>query len=248
MLNMPAGGTPTGFDISDFLTRVIPGGILVFSMVFPAVSVDSFQIESISGSSIIILAIVSFVFGEFVNTFRISMLDVPNYFRRVLYTENEDEIYLSKTDSLFRKVDSDSVKGYSLFEHSDVSITSTLRGRFDLDGDFDGAHNFYTLLTSDLSSEKSQETSRLENIYIFYENVKISFLLSILFYILYIGLILAGLIERTQLQTTLGILAVYIIFSLFYLLILLFKLVAPADRVYIESLLSDYFTYVTDRD
>lgn len=245
---MSVGGTPTGFNISDFLTRVIPGGILIFSIGFPIVSFESLPIDSISGSSVLIFGIASFVFGEFINTFRISMLDVPNYFCRVLYAENEDEIYLGMTDSIFRKFDSDSIKGYSLFEHSDTDIVSTLRSRFDLDGDFDGAHNFYTLLTSDLSSEKSEETSRLENIYIFYANVKMSVLLSILVAMLYTGLILVGVIEQTPLRTALGILIVYLLFCLFYLLILSFKLIAPTDRVYVESLLSDYFTYVKKED
>lgn len=245
---MPTGATSPRFDISDFLTRVIPGSVLGFSVAVLVISENFPVVESLSSGWLLLFIIISFIIGEFINTLRVSMLDVPNYFQRILYHEDENEDYLGIVDSILLEYDPDSVCTYSLFEHSDTDIIPELRSRFNLDSDFDGAHNFYSLLTSDLSTEKSQKTSRLESIYIFYENMKLSIALSIGWYILYAILILFDIINQTDLQTAFGFLAAYLVVTLSYIVIMSFGLIAPADKVYVESLLADYFTLIEGRD
>ena len=244
---MSVGSNSTSFNLSDFLTRVIPGGILVYSMSF--VLVEQFiSTETLSGSTAILFVVLSFLVGEFINVLRLSTFDIPNYFRRVLFAESENSDYLGWIDSNFRDVDSDSVRGYSLFEHSNTNLIPTLRMRFELDDEFDGAHNLYTLLKSDISARMTKETKRLKNLYIFYQNIKIAVLVSIGWNLLVIGSSIAGFTQQSEIQTALSLLSLLLGFTIFYLIIMMFGLVAPTDRVYVESLLSDYFAYVMKTD
>lgn len=246
---MSAGSTPTGFDISDLFTRIIPGGILTISVILPVIGPEyatSFPIQNIS---ILIFALVAFLVGEVINTTRISLFDVPNHFRRVLYTENMDsEKYLNKVDAYFSKNHPEWVEGYSLFEMSDKRISQTLHERFDLSSDFDGAHNYYMLLTSDLSSMKSLETKRLENIYIFYKNLRFAIFVSILFQMLFLLASIFTDINTIGTRTAVAFIVGYILLILLYSIVLFLGFISPIDRVYVESLLSDYFAYIKQND
>lgn len=196
---MPKSGTPTGFSIPDLLTRIIPGGVLVFSIFSPVILPEYLPDLSIQNSEILAFTVISFLAGEIINTGRISFFDVPNHFRRVLYTENgRDEMYLRWPDTYLSGWHPEYVEGYSLFEHSDKDLARTLRNRFNLDSDLDGPHNFFILLTSDLSSAKSPETQRLENIYIFYENMKYSSVISFLSQIVLLGILLLKPLHRLK--------------------------------------------------
>ena len=244
---MSIGGNPTGFSISDFLTRIIPGSILVFSIFFPVLWPEYSSNVSISNSGILIFTIISFIAGEVINTGRITLLDVPNYFRRVLYTESGyDKKYLKRTDVYLSELFAKRINGYSLFRHSNRDIIKTLRNRFDLDTDFDGSHNFFMLLTSDLSSAKSTETQRLENIYIFYENLKYSVVISFLWQILFAVYTFIDPSYQTGGEFAFALLIAYLLFIILYSIVMLFGWIVPIDQAYIESLLSDYLVYVND--
>jgi hypothetical protein len=244
---MPKSATPTGFSIPDLLTRIIPGGVLVFSIFSPVILPEYLPDLSIQNSEILAFTVISFLAGEVINTGRISFFDVPNHFCRVLYTENgRDEMYLRWPDTYLSTRYPEYVEGYSLFEHSDKDIAGTLRNRFNLDSDFDGPHNLFMLLTSDLSSAKSPETQRLENIYIFYENMKYSAVISLLWQIVFIGYTALEITPQTETGIAFALLIAYSVLILTYLVILLLGQTVSVDRAYVESLLSDYFTYTSN--
>lgn len=246
---MSAGSTPAGFNISDFFTRIIPGSILTFSIVFPIVGPEFFIGISIQNSVILLFALVSFLVGEVINTTRISMFEVPNHFRRILYTENDGEKeYLGKVDSFISNRYPERVEQYSVFEISNEKVTQTLRERFDLDDDFDGTHDFFKLLISDLSSNKSFETKRLESIYIFYENLSYAVFVSFVFQIIVLVASIFDFINLPEVSTASTLLIAYVLLMIFYFIVFLLDIMAPVDQAYVESLLSDYLTHIKQSD
>lgn len=242
---MSAGSTPTGFDISDIFIRIVPGGILVFPLSFLIGFVYLEHITDFPGQNvyIVISALVAFLLGEVINMIRISEWGVPNHFRKVLYTEKDDEKYLGPIDTCFVKLRPEWVGGHSLFDMSDKRMSQTLHNRFDLSNDFERANDYYNLLKSDLSSNKSLETKRLESLYIFFKNMILA--LSFLSFCLIIFDL--HLRNGNGISAVREIIGTALLFSIVGTL-LSYVLLLSADPAYVESLLSDYFVYVKQND
>ena len=241
---MAAESSLTGFNISDLLTRLIPGTVLPISFSLLFIGVEPFMINNIQSGHVVVFLIFSFVVGEVINTFRVYLFNVPPYFRRILYTSTQDERYLGPLDSQMLKLSSESVDAHSLFHYSDKNIIDTIRQRFDLDDSFQNSANIYKLLISDISREMTQRTRRLENIFVFYQNVKISVGFSITFNM---TVAIAAFLGYGNLTTSEGATAALITMSLsmgLYLIFVLFGSIIPTGRVYVGSLLSDYLTYI----
>lgn len=245
---MSAKSSLTGFDISDLLTRLIPGAILLFSFLLLFIGEEAFVGNGGQNEIIVLFLIISLLIGEFINTIRVSSLSVPNHFSRVLYSDSQDERYLGVVDSQLQKLDSEPIHGHSSFDYSDICVSKTINQKFELDDSFKPAHEFYRLLVSDLASNMTEKTRRLENIFIFYQNMKISIGLSIFSSIAVFVAVSLGFVQQSQPQTAITILIGTLSFLSLYMLSILFGIMAPADKAYVESLLADYFTYIKTED
>lgn len=252
---MTAGKASTSFTIYDLLTRITPGLVFLIPLAAIVTQLDFGFLgnhPTYSGLAIILL---SLIFGEIINGLRLSLLDVPNQFRRVLYSDTGNEEYLSWRDRItlagakwisenIHEMDS-GLSTNSLFDYRRGTLIAVVNQRFQPSKQINATYDLYELIISDLSGNESRRTRRLRSVYIFQQNTQLALKLSA-----GIALIisLTGFAGLTNFEDTLVIAAFLVFFLLFiihYFLTIFINSIASIDRIYIESLLSDYYTYIS---
>lgn len=222
-------------------------------MLVGSLALSAFQYEAIisgaqSGLSIVLFTILSIVVGEFINGWRVSTFDVPRHFRRVLYYETNDIQYLGFFD---RKIEQSflgehsELDGYTFFEHRDETIPTLVRAEFNLDDEFDGAYNLYTLIQSHLSSKESPQTTRLRTIYIFSKNTQYALTAAIILLLAVAVGSQIGLVSIGNSRFLWILVLSFVSITILYMAMIAFKTVRP-DKIYIDSLLSDYFVMLSN--
>lgn len=87
---------PAGFEIDDIITRILPGGVVVFSMLFVIIEIDPF---SIGTTGFVVSVFVSFIIGEIIEYTRHSVYRHPRSFSRLIYRTTQDREHLYNLDS-----------------------------------------------------------------------------------------------------------------------------------------------------
>lgn len=253
---MTAGQASTSFTIYDLLTRVIPGMVFLT----PQVAIfTQFKFGFMSDNPTywgLVVIIGSLLIGELINGLRLSMLDVPNQFRRVLYSVTENEDYLRRGNRMMIRIGkwfSQSIREidygfatHSLFDYHEQTIVDIVNQRFEPSDDIKNAYDIYEIIISDLSGNESRRTRRLRSVYIFQKNTRLALMSSAILALL---ISLSGFVNPSEFSNAQVIIALFVALLLFLILYFVFLFaqgVASLDRIYIESLLSDYFTHVTN--
>lgn len=252
---MTAGKASASFTIYDLLTRIIPGLVFLISQAAIATQFEFRIMADNPTYSALVIILVSLVLGEVMNGIRLSFLDVPNQFRRILYSSTGDEEYLAwmdrKTIRIAKwisenvyEIDS-SFSTNSLFDYRRGTLIEVVNQRFEPSKRIVGSYDLYELIISDLSGNESRRTRRLRSVYIFQQNTRLSLLISagLAFLISLTGV--AGLTNFDDAHVVIAFLVFLLLIIAHYLLAIFVKGIASIDRIYIESLLSDYYTHIS---
>jgi len=235
---MSSAQTPTGFSLYDLSTRIIPGiaisASLYFLLLVSTESIPSSISQAIPTRIIIPFIIMSYIFGEAINTLRLNLLDVPWYFHRLVMTETQRDPDYGIIGRL-RNYTSTSNKPESVFSYKNNNVVDIVYQRFTIDEEnILSINDLFSLIQSDLSDGMTEKTKRLRLLYEFISNMKIAGVGSAII-ILYTILIEFGL-------PLLGFIFVLII-GVFIILTGYVRIVG-AGKQYVDSLLMDYFVKV----
>lgn len=179
---MPAKSTPAGYSVFDFLTRIIPGlivilplfvGLLLFG---PSIILDV-QI------SILLLSVLGLIIGEFIDFLRSSLFRVPSPFKQVLYHHTRDEEVLSWLDkvdlwiqrklptSLQSKFLTSQTGRETIFNLSNSSFKDEFEDQFNLSLDSTSPHTLYSTFLNHMDSRMASRTRRYYTLRIFSQNL-----------------------------------------------------------------------------
>lgn len=114
MDEMSSRQTPTGFNIADLYTRIVPGTVLTLSVFLPLFGTSAFE-NFLAGESIyqqipndsnltwvlLLFVIFSLIAGEFVDLLRGSRRPVPPMFRKIIYNSTNDRYVLGLGQRLY---------------------------------------------------------------------------------------------------------------------------------------------------
>lgn len=245
---MSVSNNPTSsLSIYDLLTRLFPGALLIFSVYLLT---DPNQLIPTSGLQVSIVVFLSFVAGEFVNIIRLSIYDVPNHFRRVLYKQTGNEEYLGFIDQNLLKLteldwipdkEENTFAAYTIFDHKEESIIELLKNRYSLPDDFNSDYGAYEIITSELSGKESRRTQRLRAVYVLTQNTQLVLIFSV---IISISILISENIGQSEFSDGTILFAVIVLaISLISFVITYYsaRTFTPVDRVYIDSLFADFF-------
>ena len=87
---------PVGFEIDDILTRILPGGIVVFSMALVIPGIDLFSMDT---TGFVVSIFAAFIVGEVIDYTRHSLYRYPRSFSRLIYRTTQDRYHLYTIDS-----------------------------------------------------------------------------------------------------------------------------------------------------
>lgn len=229
----------------DLVTRIIPGGILVLSIIY----ISSPSSIGLTARFSILFVVASLISGEFINLFRMSLYIVPRSFRRVLFFETNNKKYLGKRDKVVHKLNpfggiKVNEQDMTIFYHTTNSLEESLRTKFDLSGD-PGSYDLYTILESSVRESESARTQRLRTAYLFYSNTIFSLLFTS---ILSIFVIIISIIPQLDVAFNfLGSLLTLLITGLFlFILDLGFSKIGGADALYVDSIVADYYVMMNE--
>ena len=82
---------PAGFEIDDIVTRILPGGVVVFSMLLVIPDIDPFSIDT---TGVVVSVFVAFIVGEVIEYTRHSVYRYPRSFSRLIYRTSQDRDHL----------------------------------------------------------------------------------------------------------------------------------------------------------
>lgn len=117
MNEIPSRQTPTGFNIADLYTRIVPGTVLTLSVFFPLIAPPAFENILIGESFyqqlpndgnltwiLLLFVIFSLIVGEFVDLARGSWRPVPPQFRKIIYNTTNERHRLGIIQRIFLQI------------------------------------------------------------------------------------------------------------------------------------------------
>lgn len=198
---MPDPVPGSRFRVYDIVTRIVPGSTLVVLWVEIITSYPSSELEysavahmMSSTSALLIYLGIGLVFGEIIQTSRNWLHPVPYPFRRLLYHQSGDRLFLAKHDrwrlgiwdslssGLTRRVTVPiaSRSPTSFFEVPDgistkakMGLWSDFKARFGLNDDFNDARDVYSLMLAYMSPKMTSDLERYRAVVDFISNLLI---------------------------------------------------------------------------
>ena len=227
-----------GFSLYDLLTRVAPGAIIIISI---GVSVVPIPFEGISISPSYLIAailIFSFIIGEYLNLVREVISPVPASFRRILYTETGNDMYLRGYDRLMMKLENwkyfpeYNPEKYSIYVNSDQNLWESMTERLNVSRS-QSARDIFQIFSVYMETRMSRAARRKQRLYEFNENMLYASELSIILFIY--GFALPG-VENP---------GIALILAVFYILILATLMVPPfriIEQMFVDILIAQFYT------
>lgn len=189
---MSSNQTPTGFSIESFLTRIIPG-LIVISPILLNIWVFDPNIIPTTNVDFLVIALVALIFGELIEQVRSGLFRVPKPFSHYLYTETGDDRFLPRTlrysariDNLLQKVVPWGIsEDHQLSDRLDFDFLAEMIKTFKLNPNLATSRDFYDALILHLGDDVNVRTKDYRNAYIFSKNLKLSTFIALLFYLYY---------------------------------------------------------------
>lgn len=237
---MSVTGIPSGFDLYDFITRLIPGSVVAMFFMVSWLGIETVTTLQSSEFFIIGMIIFSYITGESIDHGRRVFFPVPNRFHRLIYFETMDEDMLGRLDRIqlilsdtpiFRYFVSGISKPNNVITKLDIRILSELNQEEDGLEQLD-IREIYFIFRSICHDSIKPSTKRYRSIYIFVVNMHISSVVAG-------GLLVYGIYAGTSESITIPALGMLIIPMILTYIVLMFKKI---DHDYIDQLCIDYFT------
>lgn len=219
------------FTLFDLLTRIIPGGILIATSAY----ISGFSPSDVPTSPgyIILLLILFYVAGEAIEIVRVRINPVPNYFRRVLYSETGNKMVLTKRDRIRVQYLNDNLKVPSIFTRADQNAWDEFRRQFSVDNYFEDVEEIYNLLLVRFGPGFSRRTRRRQATYVFFKNTLYSSVFGI-----YMAVIQILLTKENDAESGIAILL------LLSAALVAFMAFGKVSEIYINSVFTEYFEQV----
>lgn len=239
---MSLSASPT-FGIYEFLTRMVPGSVLFVSIYFTTGS-DLELLRSLPPISVLALVTVFYVLGELIEFFRVSIYSLPRPFRRALYSESNNKAHLGNIDSW--KINNmkerwwlpnSSIEYKTIFAENGENLWERMTEAFDFNEDYENAYRIFNVFVSEMDPKISSSTRRVKRTYIFFQNLQISVVLSVIIPT-FIFAFSSGGASINGLR--LFVVVVLVLFFL-YMYRMVFKEIAT---VYVDSLINEFYREV----
>lgn len=245
MSNHPS---PSGYSIFDFMTRVVPGLIVMIPFALGYLLTDAEYDISIN-VAILVIIIFGFITGEFINLVSQGIRQVPPPFKRVAYHDIDDGSVLGYSDRfelwvknrLPNNVRSKfSIGKYgrcTVFDSTDIDFKDTIEEHFGLDFNDDSIQLIYNTFFAYMDSRMSKRTRRNYIVYVFSQNLMVASILTIL------SAVLVVLLSRDQ---SIILAATIISFPLLFLVIEISILFSVSSQPFVDYLIMDYYIDVIE--
>lgn len=237
---MSTRSTPVGFSLHDFLTRIIPGSVILA----PALTgLYVFFPNFFSNVSLIVvlIAIMSFLCGELIEQLRIGLFRVPMPFRYLIYNQTGD---ISKMPFWYQKekqlqkwfperLHREEPKGEDyLPDYLNMDFRSQIENEFDIDFVSHSPRDIYDLLILSLEPNFSSRTRRHQSLYAFSKNLQIATAIAIF---LYLGEFLLNM------QNEIIQIAIISLIGVLTLIFVSISFLIATPHLYVELLLKEYY-------
>jgi hypothetical protein len=239
---MSTGSSPFGYSFFDFLTRIIPGLVVVTPVLVGYVilvpSVDTGYQPVMIG-----LAVVGLIIGELIDFSRSPLFRVPLPFKQIIYHHTDNKNVLSRLDRwslwLQAKVPdswkpnfiTEEIARMTIFDASSKDFQEEYESHFGLKFEEAHSHLLYSALLSYMDTKMSTDTRRYYTLRIFAQNLMVAAVLTLLS-----SLVMILLIDDTQLVLIFA-LSIMLLLVLFVLGII-FSSVAIQ---FVNRLIVDYY-------
>lgn len=183
-ISMVSQSSPGGFSLADLLTRVLPGSVFIFPAL---ISILILEPNLVTDPSIllVVIAILSFLFGELIDQFRKALFRVPAPFAFYLYHETDDMEKLGPIYGILISLDNSLPKQFPKFfdkrkeenrlvNRLPMDFRKRIENDYSLNFDSNSSRDIYDCIVIDMESEFSDRTFRQRTIYIFSQNLQIS--------------------------------------------------------------------------
>lgn len=243
--NMSVQNTPVGISVHDFLTRIIPGAVLIA----PAVLSLSISQPALFGDTSFVMLIIglgSFIAGEIIEIMRSAAFRTPLPFLHLIYRETDNEEKLSWTQQkllgLEREVSShipdrrETSKSNYLESRLQLDLRDSMEQELGIDFDSSSPRDIYDFLILRLEPELSIQTKRYRSLTAFTSNLRIASVLALLCYGLFF------LVDREDPWITFALGVSVILFGYIWPISQVFS---NASNLYVEALLKEYYSHIT---
>ncbi|WP_152663308.1 hypothetical protein [Halorubrum saccharovorum] len=220
------------------MTRVAPGAVIVITFVVTVIPVP-FDGISISPTYLIAgIFVFSFIIGEYLNLLREVVFPVPASFRRILYTETENDKYLRNYDRLMMQLEKwpyipkYDPKKYSIYVNSDQNFWETLQNELNT-SESQSARDIFQIFSLYMETRIGRATRRKQILYEFNENLIFASIISTML-IIY-GFIIPGVANP----------AIAIVLLPFYIIIFVTLLIPPfriVEHIFVDVLIAQFYT------
>lgn len=237
---MSVKSAPIGFSLHDFLTRIIPGTVIL-APALTGLYVYYPSLFSNIGLIVVLTTLIAFLLGELTEQLRTGLLRVPFPFRYLIYNETGD---LSKMPLWYRKESKiqpwlpkrlqrkePSGDDY-LPAHLNLDFRSQMENEFDVDFKVDRPRDIYDLLILSLEPNLSARTRRHQSLFAFTKNLQIATVVAIVLYVA------EFLVDTQNGVFQIAILALIIVLT--FILVFISFLKASA-HIYFELLIKEYY-------
>lgn len=240
---MTAKPSPFGYSVFDFLTRIIPGLVVVTPLAVSYVTLGP-RVDVGYQPVLIGLAVVGLVIGEVIDLVRSSLFRVPLPFKQVLYRHTDNREILSRFDrcdlwlqakmpeALKPNFITEEVGRGTLFDGSSEDFQEEYESHFGLK--FEETHPglLYLSLLSHMDSRMSSDTRRYYTLRIFAQNLMFAALFTIF---TSLAVIVANL-ENAGLILV-ATLSIFLLAGFFYLGMIISSVAYP----FVDRLIIDYY-------
>lgn len=187
--------SPAGFSVQSFLTRIIPGLILL-SPILIAFYLEAPPVQIESDIAWIIVGLAAVIFGELIEHVRFGGLRVPLPFSYMMYQSTGDESFLPgwflKVQWIEKRLPFDIYTSIErdnrLNNRLQFDMVDHMADEFNLSLDTATSRDFYDALLLHLSGTESVKTQKARIAYVQSVNTKIGTIVAICFYLYYIFL------------------------------------------------------------
>lgn len=229
--------TPIGFDLYDLFTVVVPGALLVLTIIVNSYPAPVNSVSSISSSVALIFLLASFTVGGGIDLMRVQIFPAPNHFRQVLYSETGNKDFLGRVDKLklrypsIQKLPFAAVERNTVYYNTDGSFWETFKSQYDLDDGFKSVRDIYNILISEMEPKMSSQVRRYRTWYLFIENIFLSAIGSLL-------ICMYSIITNIAVDLLFTVLFVVLLFAAILTIGTIFF---PIEPVYVDTLITEYF-------
>lgn len=238
---MSQSGPLFGFSLRDTVTRLIPG-LVFLAPITVGIRITNPTLLPNSTQSYILVALVAYLIGEFVDQIRLGLFRVPLSFRYFVYKETDQ---LEKMPSWYVRIYEfqerlpDAINFYEEIE-GDQRLVNNLELNFRNSIETELGINFvenrpreiYDLLLIYMSGDLTPRLRRMQSVSIFSTNLRIATAMGTIFYTLYLVFNLRNPVAQ----------AVWVTSLVFLLLVTAFwTFLTVAQYHYDELLLKEYY-------